>query len=669
MAALPAAAMLHAQSGNLYELPDYEYFPDQQAKPAPTPTPTPSAMPAPTPTPASAILAASASPSAAAAGTAAAGSSSPSSTAAAAAAGGMAAARADAKSLATAQRQSAAQIPSTADLAATVPGYTSAPLPQQAYSDDVDGLEAAGAAAAGSNESWRTVANPLRPTVTLGADELTRTKAIEDDPQAYTQGESLGGAAGSCTPVPPATTGQGFYEATCNVGANLQQEQRSCSIPLVATVQESAVYRYYAENPFHTGLAPPINSFSAALANGTCTNIGRANTCEVVRAYGGTPNASCVFRRTDILQCSTPVSGLAGLPVPATGQLWFARDVTRTATTARDESSCAALSGNTSCSAPVETCTSSDPVTRIVDGVEVTAPCWAWSRSYQCSTVTQASDCSQLEGNASCTFASETCLDDPPNGACQVRERTYHCPIPGNQAAGGPEYICGGELYCINGECEPIVREASTELKDALVGLHALGQANAEFDETTLTLFSGERETCHKPVFGLIDCCAGKSSGLITTAAGAAALVGGPVAIAALATPFLTLFACSAEEKQLDVKDRMGLCHRVGSYCSSSVLGICKTRRTAYCCFESKLTRILQEQGRPQLGIPWGSPKREQCTGFSVEQFARLDLSLMDFTEVYAEFVDAVKLPDEIETAQQIQTRIEAYYRERGSRQ
>src|SRR3546814_21075568 len=80
------------------------------------------------------------------------------------------------------------------------------------------------------------------------------------------------------------------------------------------------------------------------------------------------------------------------------------------------------------------------------------------------------------------------------------------------------------------------------------------------------------------------------------------------------------------------------------TYCSSSFLGICKTRRTAYCCFESKLSRILQEQGRIQLSKPWGAPNKEQCLGFTIEEFARLDLSLMDFTEVYDEFVDASRI-------------------------
>src|SRR3546814_1459312 len=72
------------------------------------------------------------------------------------------------------------------------------------------------------------------------------------------------------------------------------------------------------------------------------------------------------------------------------------------------------------------------------------------------------------------------------------------------------------------------------------------------------------------------------------------------------------------------IRDRRGFCYKVCTYCSSSVLGICKTKRTAYCCFESKLSRVLQEQGRTQLGKPWDKPKKEQCLGFTIDEFARL---------------------------------------------
>src|SRR3546814_17145133 len=94
-----------------------------------------------------------------------------------------------------------------------------------------------------------------------------------------------------------------------------------------------------------------------------------------------------------------------------------------------------------------------------------------------------------------------------------------------------------------------------------------------------------------------------------------AGLSGGPAALAGISTQVLTTFLCDDAEKQLDVKDRLSLCVSIGSYCSKSFLGVCSTKRKAYCCFESKLTRILQEQGRPQINKPWGKPKEEQCAG------------------------------------------------------
>ena len=78
--------------------------------------------------------------------------------------------------------------------------------------------------------------------------------------------------------------------------------------------------------------------------------------------------------------------------------------------------------------------------------------------------------------------------------------------------------------------------------------------------------------------------------------------------------------------------------------------------------FGSKLTRILQEQGRTQIGKSWGSAKHPDCSGFTVAQFAQLDLSKMDFSEVYADFISAAKLPDEAATLTDIQNKIQAYY-------
>jgi conjugal transfer mating pair stabilization protein TraN len=331
---------------------------------------------------------------------------------------------------------------------------------------------------------------------------------------------------------------------------------------------------------------------------------------------------------------------------------------------------CGALAGDTMCApqSAGDVCVEGAE-TRNIDGVAVTEACWAWRRDYMCHVETQATDCGDFEANPKCSFLRDQCLDDDESasGACKVTERVYNCPVPAPLVPPTKEYVCGGDIYCANGVCQEIERDASDELKDALVAMGAMDQAQKEFDPDNLSLFKGARETCHKPVFGLVNCCAGKVSGALTTAAGAAALAGGPAALAAVATQFLTVFLCSTQEKMLDVKDRMGLCHYVGSYCSSSFLGICSTKRKTYCCFQSKLTRILQEQGRPQIGKAWGSPKKEQCLGFTVDEFSRLDLSKMDFTEIYAEFLEAAKLPDEAQMASDIQAKIRAYYQENAA--
>ena len=128
----------------------------------------------------------------------------------------------------------------------------------------------------------------------------------------------------------------------------------------------------------------------------------------------------------------------------------------------------------------------------------------------------------------------------------------------------------------------------------------------------------------------------------------------------------LVALGCSREEVLLHERDAKGLCAYVGTYCSDKFLGVCLTKKKVYCCFESKLSRILQEQGRRQLPKPWDNPKEEQCEGFALDEFARLDLSQMDFSEVYAEFTQAARLPDELETSILIQQKIEDYYARSG---
>jgi conjugal transfer mating pair stabilization protein TraN len=418
--------------------------------------------------------------------------------------------------------------------------------------------------------------------------------------------------------------------------------------------------------------AATINSGCAAYTSPTCT-LTKESTVPLYHIAGCGPGFCfdiTIAQDTNKATCSAPVAGAV------TGNTWT-HPTTQVAypptffavptyiNSVQDVSQCTALAGDAGCSNPVDVCTDPSPTTRTVNGTPVTQSCWAWSRTYQCNRIGSNNDCTALGANPACQYARTECLDDPQVGACTVEERIYTCPIPG--ATNPPkQYVCGGDIYCVGGDCEAVTREASDEFKDAVVGLESLAQAKREFSDLDFKLFKGNVMGCHKPIFGLVNCCAGKSSGLIGTSAGFAALAGGPAAIGLLATPLLTVFLCSPAEKEYDVRDRMGLCHTVGTYCSSKFLGICTSKRTNACCFLSKLTRILQEQGRAQLGKSWGVPKTPDCSGFTVDEFAALDLSKMDFTEVYKEFVDAAKLPNEAAAMTDIQAKIQAYYARGG---
>ena len=558
------------------------------------------------------------------------------------------AAKADGKAFGAANTGTAQSAATTTPDATRIPNFSGANA-QSTYFDDPTRMAADAAAQASSHAGYQAMRSSSATRARFAAVDLdatiARSKAISDDPLAYTSGMSIGGTQGRCVPLPPGSGSAGRYMATCDISYTLAQTTSSCAIPLGVSFQDVAAYRYYAEVPLHTGLAPPISQFAGALASGTCTSIGRADPCQVARAYGFRARRRCAQYRTDIVECSAAVPGLTGRLFPATGQLWFWQGVTRAASTAPDPSGCASLAADAACTATPDICTNSSPLTRTIGGVAVTAPCWAWRRDYQCNRMTAAQDCDTLAATPGCIQQSETCITGQT--PCLSFERVYDCPLPPTQQSTN-QFICDGDVYCIDGSCETIARTPNAEFKDALVALKALDQARREFDPNSLTLFKGTRETCSSKIFGVLNCCKGKGFPLIP------------------GIQLLVSLGCSRAEMLLHQRDAQGLCAYVGSYCSSSVLGVCLTKQKVYCCFTSKLSRILQEQGRQQLGKPWAKPRQEQCAGFTVDEFARLDLSQMDFSEVYAEFTAAARLPDELQATQDIQQKIEDYYARSG---
>ncbi len=543
----------------------------------------------------------------------------------------MDAAKADGKTFGRDKATTAQGAATTAPDASRVPNFGGVPS-QSGYFDDPDRMAREAASQATSNTGYKTMRDSMDHRARFAPVDLdaaiARSKTISNDPLPYASGMAVGGTQGRCVPLPQPSASPGSYQASCNTGYKLEDYPASCSIPLVTSITTVFDYHYNCtvggvEGQANCSLLPAPSCQQTGSHPGACVTWG-------TDASG---NPVCTVPGASVAEhtCNAPVSGIA-LAALTTHQV---------ATSRRDETQCLPYSGNTMCFSQGDTCTDSSPETRTIGGIDVTAPCWAWKRDYQCYRYVPMQDCDTLAASPGCTVSSEKCITE--ESPCRTFERVYTCPLP-PEPTGKQQFICDGDVYCIDGSCEKIEREANDEFKDAVVALNSLAQAKREWDPATLSLFKGTRETCASKVFGILNCCKGKGFPLIP------------------GIQLLVALGCSREEMLLHERDVQGLCAYIGTYCSSSFLGVCLTKRKVYCCFESKLSRILQEQGRAQLGRPWGAPKTESCAGFTIDEFARLDLSKMDFSEVYAEFTQAARLPDELQAATQIQQKIEDYY-------
>ncbi|MDR3176934.1 MAG: conjugal transfer protein TraN [Desulfovibrio sp.] len=93
------------------------------------------------------------------------------------------------------------------------------------------------------------------------------------------------------------------------------------------------------------------------------------------------------------------------------------------------------------------------------------------------------------------------------------------------------------------------------------------------------------------------------------------------------------LAECTPGELMLACRRAKHVCHKVGSRCKIKVFGACLQDMEVYCCFNTQLAKVIHEQGRPQIGMGWGSGKKPLCRGFYADEFVSLDFGRMDFSE------------------------------------
>ncbi|EAV2596801.1 type-F conjugative transfer system mating-pair stabilization protein TraN [Salmonella enterica] len=272
----------------------------------------------------------------------------------------------------------------------------------------------------------------------------------------------------------------------------------------------------------------------------------------------------------------------------------------------------------------------------------LTEACWAYRDKY----VTQSADngtCQAYVDNPACTLATRQCAFYSGEGTCLHEYATYSC----ESKTSGKVMICGGDVFCLDGECDKAQSGKSNDFGEAvsqLAALAAAGKDVAALNGIDVRAFTGQAKFCKKAAAGYSNCC--KDSGW-----------GQDIGLA----------KCSSDEKALAKAKTNKLTVSVGEFCSKKVLGVCLEKKRSYCQFDSKLAQIVQQQGRNgQLHISFGSSKHPDCRGITVDELQQIKFDQLDFTNFYEDLMNNQKIPDSGALTEKVKEQIADQLRQAG---
>lgn len=343
-------------------------------------------------------------------------------------------------------------------------------------------------------------------------------------------------------------------------------------------------------------------------------------------------------------------------------------------------------------------CSSPFPQTRIINDLPVTRACWAWTNAFDCVTQKNESDCDQPRHGECSLVGEPECVDqDAVDGFCTAEKYEYSCTVR-DTTRHESRLNCGAQVFVDReGNQWDASSTPDPDFLTVVAWMEAGRQGGRYMDQGSLRVFDGVENRCKKKLFGLVNCCArpgadvsmlnnlsvamgvagtvgkamasyytfdillsidsptwiingfGKFFGMglesplmdfilghITAGQFAMSLIPGPWQLAMIAIQLSGILSCDEKEQFLGLKRDAELCVENGSWCSKRlpVIRTCIERTYSYCCFNSRLAKLVNRQGRQQLGI-----NDNKCTGFSASQLQSLDLSAMDLSE----FMDEIK--------------------------
>ena len=275
---------------------------------------------------------------------------------------------------------------------------------------------------------------------------------------------------------------------------------------------------------------------------------------------------------------------------------------------------------NITCFNPKTQCIEPEGTRHFAGGAPLTLDCWRYKTTFECRAKSDNS-CEVLRKQG-CTQTKAQCRTMVA-GSCVVQDETYSCPIEQCDKAG--DIVCGKKPFCVGETCfitTPTKNQNFDRAASALAALDAVGREVRAQNTKDPQLFRGVPMECSKNIASDItkDCCGLESSGLLEG----------------------SILQCAEDEEELAKKKAAGLAIEIGEYCYNEVLGLCTSHHKVYCVFDSKIARIIQNDGRKnQLGISFGEIGDDyahpDCRGITKEELTKMDFSKMDFSDIYSD--------------------------------
>jgi len=283
---------------------------------------------------------------------------------------------------------------------------------------------------------------------------------------------------------------------------------------------------------------------------------------------------------------------------------------------------------NYPCSDQGKYCVSSG--TKKIDGFDVSRPCWEYAYTKKCNYPSK-NDCAQ---HARCySLGQRDCILRDSLGTCVNIKKEFSCKRwsmvslekdtvrYGTQDKDGAEKLVCEGIPCVDGNCMDKSYQMDEDMVSSVSQLGALSQGKNT--QAGFKIFEGLGRNCTKKPVDYHNCCRvnpkgwGKQLGA----------------------------KCSKDEEILSEKRQKNLCVYVGKEAKKTA-GVTTLIKHHYCCFSNMLEKVVQVEGRKQLGMNFGNGGHANCRGLTLEELGRIDFSKMNFSEVAAEMQQKLSVPN-----------------------